>query len=82
MLFMEIFTLVIIYKDLQGIKAQEEAIRPIMPALHQYQIESIRRYPFSLCAAFWLLHWYSFRRPRKDDRLSQPPGVNSAANRA
>ena len=20
-------------------------------------------------------NWYSFRRPRKDDRLSQPPGV-------
>ena len=28
------------------------------------------------------VHWCSFRRPRKDDRLSQPPGVNSVANRA
>ena len=25
-------------------------------------------------------HWYSFRRPRKDDRLSQPPGVNLVEN--
>ena len=24
------------------------------------------------------VHWYSFRRPRKDDRPSQPPGVNTA----
>ena len=27
-------------------------------------------------------HCYSFRRPRKDDRMSQPPGVNSVANGA
>ena len=26
------------FKDLQGIKVQEEAIRPIMPVPHQYQI--------------------------------------------
>ena len=28
------------------------------------------------------VRWYSFRRPRKDDRLSTPSGVNSAANEA
>ena len=26
------------------------------------------------------IYWCSFRRPRKDDKLSQPPGVNSVAN--
>ena len=28
--------------NLQGIKAQEEAIQPIMPVPHQHQIQSIR----------------------------------------
>jgi len=32
--------------------------------------------------SFWLQHWYSFRRPQKDDSLSQPRGVNLAANGA